>query len=94
MTFMNTMKVYIGICALTTSKFLEETGLFTALLGTLIVLSLNLYASWLLLKARNRFKNHRVTTLGQLADLLFGEKAKAYVGLLQVTASTIFLLAY
>lgn len=55
------------------SKFIAEAGIITSFIGLLIVLSINIYGSWLLLKARNRFKRHQISTLDDLSVILYGE---------------------
>lgn len=58
LTFINKTKCHIGIVALALSKFIADAGIYTALLGIVIVFFANMYTAWLLLKARNRFKHH------------------------------------
>ena len=44
-----------------------------------ILTVISLWSTWLLIKARNRFKNKRIATLGELAGLLFGDAGKIAV---------------
>ena len=94
MTFTNTCKTFIGITALVTSKFISDCGLYTALVGTILLCMLNMYTMWLLIKARNRFKHHKIATLGDLAVKLYGDNTGYLVGFIQIAASIVFLLAY
>lgn len=73
LTLINKTKSHLGIVALTTTKFIADAGIYTALVGMVLVLATNVYTAWLFLKVRNRFKNRKITTLYDLAMALYGE---------------------
>jgi amino acid permease len=56
-TAANTAKMYVGITVISVSKSISKAGIYTAILGFVYVTLMNMYCVWLLLKARNRFKN-------------------------------------
>ena len=56
-TIANVCKMYVGIAILSAGKSISEVGLYGAFVGFGYVCSINLYCIYLLLKARNRFKN-------------------------------------
>jgi hypothetical protein len=45
----------------------------------------NCYTTYLLIKARNKFKQHEVTTLSDMSQLCFGERAKYGTDILVIT---------
>lgn len=73
LTIANVCKTFFGISGLATPKFISEAGIEISLVVILAICLLNLYTTWLLIKARNRFKNRPVSTLAQLGSLLYGE---------------------
>lgn len=94
LTFVNKTKGHIGITALATTKFIADAGVYTALLGIALVLITNMYTAWLLIKARNRFKNHNITTLHDLAMILFGEEMAVLIGVIQVSTCLFACFVY
>lgn len=94
LTFINKTKCHMGIVALATSKFIADAGIFTALVGIFIVYIINCYTAWLILKARNRFKNHRITSLYDLALKLHGENVAILIGFLQCVGCIFFCIIY
>lgn len=73
------MKIYFGIAAMCYAKFIAEAGVWTAAIGTTVVLCMNLYTIWLLVKARNRFKNERIVSLSDLGVLLYGDGVEVFI---------------
>ena len=94
LTYINKAKCHIGIVVLATSKFISDAGLLTALVGIGIVYVANCYSAWLILKARNRFKNHTISSLYDLGVKLYGEKIGTIIGIVQVLASITFCINF
>ena len=61
------------------AKFIAEAGVWTAVLGTFVALIMNLFSMWLLIKARNRFKNERIVSLADLGVRLYGPGAEIVI---------------
>jgi hypothetical protein len=59
--------MYVGISFIATSKSISQAGIYGSIFGFAYVLFLNIYCTYLMLKARNRFKTLRITDIGELA---------------------------
>ena len=53
-----------------------------------------MYCVYLLIKARNRFKNEKIVDICDLAVKLYGEKARPWISILLVAANALFLMCY
>lgn len=88
------MKLFASISCLSTSKYISDAGLLTSVVGLYFVFLMNIYAIWILVKARNRFKHRRIIDLSDLAAVLFGDGAKIYLQLLICLSNLQFLFCY
>ena len=66
------MKLFIGIAFLSVPKGVSQVGIYGAIIGLLWILAANCYTTWLLIKARNKFKREEVKNLSDLAYKLYG----------------------
>ena len=64
------------------------------MIGFAYVLAINLYCVYLLLKARNRFKNERIVDMCELAVKLYGETARPWASATLVASNALFLMCY
>jgi len=94
LTAANVTKMYVGIAFISVSKSISIAGIYTSLLGFVYVLSVNLYCVWILLKARNKFKNDKIVDICDLAAKLYGESARKYMTFLLVSTNTLYLMCY
>ena len=56
----NLFKAYIGISFLTIPEGFTRVGLYGGIATLTIILLLNYYSTWLLIKARNKFKHKKI----------------------------------
>lgn len=93
-TLANVCKLYIGICMQAVPQGFTQAGLYGALLGLAYILAVNMFTTYLLLKARNKFKREHISNLSELAFLLYGERARAATDVLILATQFSFLVAY
>lgn len=94
LTAANVTKMYIGICFISVTKSISMAGIYTAIIGFIYVLFINLYAVWLVIKARNRFKHDRIIDICDLGVKLYGERARKYVSFMLISMNLLFLMCY
>ena len=94
LTIVNTCKCYFGIAILAGASFIQQGGIYTSILVVVIITLMNNYSTFLLIKARNRFKNRQISTLADMADLLYGSWAVGALATIQILGIVIFLFAY
>ena len=94
LTAANVTKLYIGITLISVSKSIANVGIYTAIIGFVYVCLMNLYSVWLIVKARNRFRNHRIADICDLAAILYGEVSRKWVILAMVLTNLAFLSSY
>lgn len=94
LTAANVTKMYVGIAFISVSKSISLAGIYTAILGFVYVLTVNIYCVWILLKARNRFKHCKIVDICDLSVKLYGEGARKYMTFLLVGANSLFLMCY
>lgn len=51
-------------------------GIYATVFGLAWVLTINLFSSWMLIKARDRFKYNDIKNLSDLVELCYGWNAK------------------
>ena len=83
-TIANVCKLYIGIAFLGVPQGFADAGIYGALFGLLWILCINCFTTYLLIKARNKFKLEPIVNLGDLADRLYGSNAKLATDILIV----------
>ena len=86
--------MYLGIAFISGCKSVGSAGVYGSIIGCTYILVVSAFCTYLLLKARNRFKNREVIDLADLARLLFGETACKILGFLIVVANSCFLIIY
>jgi hypothetical protein len=93
-TLANITKMYVGITFIAGSKSISQAGIYGAILGFSYCVLINGYTVWLMVKARNRFKNQRVVDIGDLAGHLFGDTARSGMKWFLAVNNTLFLSVY
>ena len=94
LTSANISKLYVGIAFISVSKSISQAGIYGAIVGFAYVLAVNLYCVYLLLKARNRFKNDKIVDLCDLAVKLYGEKARVWMSIILVLTNALYCICY
>lgn len=95
LTLVNLIKVCIGISFLSVSVGISQAGIYGAFVGSIYVLIVNVFAQYLIVKARNRFKKDE--TIFDICDLgakLYGEGLRPFLTILLVANNFTFLMAY
>ncbi len=92
-SYFNMLNMYIGIAIIALPKAVSEVGFIGAIIGLLIVNMLSLGSSWFLIKARNRFKSHRIIDLPDLAMITYGPNMKMLCQFILILANTAFIMA-
>ena len=93
-TMANVIKLYIGIAFLGVPQGFAQAGYVGGLIGLLYLLGINCFSTWLIIKARNKFKQSKIVNLSDLALLLYGERAQWMTEVLVVVTQYSFLIAY
>lgn len=94
LTAANVAKLYVGIAFISTAKSVSQAGLYGSIFGFIYVVSMNLYCTWIMIKARNRFKRERIVDLCDLTAALYGEEKRIYMSLFLTINNTLFLVCY
>lgn len=91
---MNLNKMFIGIALVAFPFSIKWVGFVAAALGVLILAIISLCSSYMLFKARNRFKSHTIVDLADLGYACYGEHMRLFCQVIIVTAQISFLTAY
>jgi len=62
--------------------------------GMIFVLFINIYCVYILLKARNRFKHHKIVDIVDLAVMLYGEKSRVWMSIVLFSSNLMYLCFY
>lgn len=90
----NLLKLYIGIVFISVSGCIAQVGIYCSVFGIVYVTTINIYCVYLLLKARNRFKNRHIVDICDLAVALYGEGARKWMQIVLVLSNSMFLIFY
>lgn len=90
----NLLKIYFGLFMLNTPQGVLKVGIMGSAIGLLILLAMNVFTTYLVIKARNRYKMHEISTLGHLALVCFGSKVKYFTDLIVISYGTSLALSY
>jgi amino acid permease len=93
-TLANIGKLYLGIAFLGLPKGFISVGLFPAISGLIWILLLNIFTTYLLIKARNKYRMDSIASLSDLAEKTLGPEARAPTDLLIMITQASFLVAY
>ena len=93
-TFANVVKLFLGIAFLNPPQNFASVGVYGSIFGMTWVLILNLVSTWMVIKARDRFKYNDVRNLSDLVFLCFGETAKYATDVLVFLVQFAFLVGY
>ena len=91
---LNLFKSYIGISFLAIPYGYKQVGIYGATLSLLLILAINLYSVWLLLKTRDKWKSHRIQNLSDIAKILFGDDAKLKTDYLLIATELTICITY
>jgi amino acid permease len=94
LTAANVAKLYVGIAFISSSKSIQQAGIYGSVVGFIYVLAINLYCTWLLIKARNRFKKDQIVDICDLTAVMFGEKYRLGMSIFLSINNGLFLVAY
>ena len=72
----NLFKMFIGIAIVAFPYSMSWVGIIAAFLGILILMSISIASAYLLLKARNRYKDQVIVDLPDLGYACYGSKMK------------------
>ena len=75
---MNMLNMYIGIALVASPKAFSEVGFVAGILGLIFVNIISLGASYFLLKARNRYKKHRIIDFADLGAVTYGPNMRLF----------------
>lgn len=90
----NILKLYIGIVFISVSGCIAQVGIYCSIFGIIYVTLVNVYCVYILLKARNRFKHHKIVDICDLAAVLYGEGARKWMQLILVLSNSMFIIFY
>jgi amino acid permease len=88
------LKLYFGIAMLGVPQGFSHAGIYGGLIGLLYIGTINIFCAWLLIKARNKFKNKSIKNLSDLAMELYGERGRMITDLMNILTMAVFLVAY
>jgi amino acid permease len=94
LTAANLTKMYVGISFIAVPKSVSQAGLYGAIVGFIYIVTMNIFCVYILLKARNRFKQERIVDICDLAARLYGDWVRPFMAILLVATNSIFLMAY
>lgn len=94
LTAANIAKMYVGIAMISVSRSISKAGIYASLAGFAYVTVVNLYCVYLLLKARNRFKNTRIVDVCDLTAKLYGEQYRSWMVVALALTNILFLMCY
>jgi amino acid permease len=83
---MNLNKMFIGIALVAFPYSVSWVGFVAAALGIAILAVISLCSSYLLFKARNRFKSQTIVDLADLGYACYGEKMRLFCQVILVVA--------
>lgn len=87
------LNMYIGIALVASPKAFSEVGFVAGILGLIFVNIISLGASYFLLKARNRYKKHRIIDFSDLGAITYGPNMKLFCQAILLVASASFCMA-
>lgn len=91
---MNSNKTFYAFSCLTICSFVADGGIYTSAICMAILMAINLYTTWLLIKARNRFKHREIVSLGDLCEMLFGGWSVVFITFTQLSGCIVSMLGY
>ena len=90
----NMLKIYFGLFMLNTPQGVLKVGILGSAIGLFVLLLFNIFTTYMVIKARNRYKMHEISTLGQLALVCFGPKFKYFTDFIVISYGTSLCLSY
>jgi amino acid permease len=94
LTAANLIKMFLGIAFISTPKSVQQAGLYGSILGFVYVVGISLFCVYLLLKARNRFKQEEIVDVCDLGVRLYGPGVRPWLSTLLVLTNSTFLICY
>jgi hypothetical protein len=93
-TFANILKLYLGIAFLGLPQGFSMVGVRPAILGLFWILCINCFTTYLLIKARNKYKHEVISSLSDLAVKCMGPSARGPTDAVILVTQASFLIAY
>jgi amino acid permease len=93
-TFANILKLYLGIAFLGLPQGISLVGVRPAIFGLVWILLINCFTTYLLIKARNKYKQEVISSLSDLAVKCLGPEAKTPTDAVILVTQASFLIAY
>ena len=90
----NLNKMFIGIALVAFPFSVSWVGFVAAALGVFILAFISLCSSYMLFKARNRFKSQTIVDFADLGYACYGEKMRLFCQVILMVAQLSFLTAY
>ncbi|CDW73229.1 UNKNOWN [Stylonychia lemnae] len=93
-SLLNIFKGYIGISFLAIPQGFAQVGLYGATIELILIMILNLYSVYLLVKARNKYKRQPIRNICDLCEQIFGPRAKNAANILLIITEIQFCVSY
>ena len=72
--------MYVGVAFISGPKSISQAGIYGAIVGYIYAMISTIFCVYLLLKARNRFKNdYKIVDICDLGAKLYGPGAKTFI---------------
>ena len=85
-SYLNLFKGYIGITFLAIPHGFLSVGLYGAIACLTVILLINFYSTWLIIKARNKFRSERMINLSDLVDKTYGSTGRTITEVVVIIA--------
>lgn len=90
-TVFNVMKMFFSVSFLIMPKLVQKAGVWTAIVGLIILYAINIYSSWLLVEMRSQLRHLNIANMADIAYHLYGTPGYAIVATFQLLAVNIVL---
>ena len=95
LTAANIIKMTIGVSFISVSKSISLVGIYCSLIGFLYTVVVNIWSVWLIIKARDAFKeDESIVDLCDLSVRLYGDKARKYIASFVVLFNCLAAMLY
>jgi len=90
----NLLKMYCGVFILNVPQGTARIGIMGSIIGMADLVVLNILSTYMIIKARNRYKMHNINSLSELALVTFGTKMKYFTDFLVISYATGMILSF
>jgi amino acid permease len=88
------LKLYFGIICLNLPQGSLRVGILGTIIDMTLLLCINIFSTYLMIKARNRYKMHEINNISQLALVCIGREAKYFTDFIVLSFGVSLTLAY